>query len=114
MVWWSFSRAGFRLNPDNFPVPHASTVPKLWSESVSQRCILSNSLPNSLLKLQHRRILAPIEFAVSLKACVDKMSRACPLCGDHDHGKSSEDKKRQKSEFCHFAQSYFHAISIIS
>jgi hypothetical protein len=54
---------------------------------------VSNSFPNSLLKFQHQRIPAPIEFAVSLKVYVDKMSGDCPLCGHRDHDKSFEDEK---------------------
>jgi hypothetical protein len=41
--------------------------------------------------LRRVRIPAPIEFAVSLKIYIDKMSGACPLYGHQDHEESSKD-----------------------
>jgi hypothetical protein len=42
------------------------------------------------------QIPAPIKFAVSLKAPVDKISDACPSRGHRDHAESFEDENETK------------------
>jgi hypothetical protein len=81
-----------------------STVLKFSPESVAQRCTLSNLFSKSLLKLRRQkggqfhgeRIPAPIEFRLSLKVYVDKMSGVYRLSGLPDHKKSSKDEKETK------------------
>jgi hypothetical protein len=116
MVRWSFSRAGFRLNSDNLLARLSVnrtedltgvSVPEMSLEQLVSQEPVEAPASNRTPVLQRSRILVPIEFAVSLKAYIDKTSSACPLCGHRDHEESSKDEKRQKSKFCDFDQSCF-------
>jgi hypothetical protein len=106
MVRWSFRRAGFNLNPIQLLGPltvnpakvlERITVPEM---ALQELVSLDPSVaPASSDKSIHRRarIPAPLEFAVSLKAYVDKVSGTCPFCGHPGQAESTGDEQRAKN-----------------
>jgi hypothetical protein len=102
MVRWSWSRAGFRLISDDLLAPiiinRTEVLARIIVPEMSLEQLVSQEpteTPASAGRPVRRgaRIQAPIEFALSLKAYVDKMSGACSFGGHRDHEESSEDEK---------------------
>jgi hypothetical protein len=91
-------RAGFRLNPKNLVAPLTVTSGDVLGQIAVPEIGLEDYVfgapPEVLLpagQAGHRRAPIPklAEFAVNLKAYVDKVAGNCPLCG-HTEMKEEE------------------------
>jgi hypothetical protein len=105
MVRWSFCRAGFSLNPENLLAPV-----RVRPDEVLGRIALPEITLEELTSLEpngtaasarppvrrRARIPGPVEFAVNLKAYVDKVGGVCPLCGHKDQVEATEDEQKAK------------------
>jgi hypothetical protein len=107
MVRWDFVRAGFRFNPKNLLAPLTVTPADVLSRIAMPETGLEDYVfgapPEALLpsgRAGHRRapIPRPTEFAVNLKAYVDKMAGTCPLCG---YTEIEEDEEEEESDSIH-------------
>jgi hypothetical protein len=85
-VRWSFVRAGFHLNPKNLLAPLTTTPADVLAQIAMPKIGLEDYVfgapPEVLLPAggpEHRPapIPRPTEFAVNLKACVDKVAGIC-------------------------------------
>jgi hypothetical protein len=103
MVRWSFDRAAFRLNPNDLLGPLTvnpiEVLNRIGVPEMSLEQLISGETDEGSESQQKPiprrvRIPSPIEFAVSLKAYVDKLSGVCPLCGYRDHQKPSKEEKK--------------------
>jgi hypothetical protein len=105
MVRWSFRRAGFNLNPSQLLGPLTVnpdevlvriTVPEMALQELIS--FDPSAAATSLERSIHRRarIPAPLEFAISLKTYLDKLSGACPLCGHAGHAEPTGDEEKAK------------------
>jgi hypothetical protein len=105
MVRWSFRRAGFNLNSTQLLGPltvnPAEVLERIAVPEMALQELVSldpSTAPASSDRAIHRRarIPAPLEFAVSLKAYVDKVSGTCPLCGHSGQAELTGDEERRK------------------
>jgi hypothetical protein len=92
-VRWSFLRAGFRLNPKDLLAALTVTRTEARERIVVPELSLEEFVflaPDEAVKAAERPacrrvpIPGPTEFAISLKADVDKVAATCPLCGHRD------------------------------
>jgi hypothetical protein len=106
MVRWSFVRAGFRLNPENLYAPLTMTPADVLARIAKPEVGLEDDIfgapPEVLLpaaRAGHRRapIPRPTEFAVNMKAYVDKVAGTCPLCGRTE----IEEEEEEESDEIH-------------
>jgi hypothetical protein len=104
MVWWSFERAGFRLNSDNL-MSHliVDPTPVLDRLDVSELPFDDAfvypdqpDLQRLQLTVQHRRQRIPgqAQFAINLLVYVDMTVGKCPLCGREEGGQFSDEEER--------------------
>jgi hypothetical protein len=100
MVPWSFNHARFPLNSDNLlaslTINHTEilariNVPEMSLEQLIFQELTETSASDGRPVPWRARIPALIEFAVSSKAYINKMSGDCPLSAHRDHKESSKD-----------------------
>jgi hypothetical protein len=105
MVRWSFVRAGFRLNPKNLLAPLTVTPVDVLARIAMPEVGLENyvfgappevPLPAGRAGPRHAPIPRSTEFAVNLKAYVDKVAGICPLCGHTEIEEEEEEEKATK------------------
>ena len=105
MVRWSFSRAGFRLDPHNLFAPltvnPAEVLDRLKVPDISLESFVSLGQEEDLsstISSDHRRIRIPrpSEFAISLKAYADTVTGTCPLCGHAGRDESAREEEIAK------------------
>jgi hypothetical protein len=107
MIRWSFDRAGFRLNSDNFlspltvdptPVLDRLDVPELSFDDVF---VCPDQLDPQRLQLmaqrRRQRIPGPAQFSINLMAYVDVTVGECPLCG-HEESEQSSDEEEESTD----------------
>jgi hypothetical protein len=104
MVRWRFIRDGFRSNPNNLFTPLAVTPADVLAgiampEVTLEECVFASTTESALQagRAANRRapIPKPTDFAVNLKAYVDKVGGPCPLCG---HTEIEEDGGKEESD----------------
>jgi hypothetical protein len=100
MVRWSFIRAGFFLNPDDLFGPltvnparviDRIALPEIALEHLVAPETMRPPLSTDPLVRRRHQIPGPTEFAVSLRAYIDKVSGTYPLCGRSEEEESSDD-----------------------
>jgi hypothetical protein len=107
MVRWSFERAGFLLNSDNFlssltvdptPVLDRLGVPELPFDDAFVYPDQLNPQRLQLTKQRQRQgIPGPALFAFIIMAYVDATVGKCPLC-DHEEGEQSSDEEEESTD----------------
>jgi hypothetical protein len=104
MVRWSFIQAGFRPNPKNLLAPLTVTpadvlnriaMPEVTFKEYIFTPTTQAALPAGRAGNQHAPIPRPTDFAVNLKAYVDKVAGTCPLCG---HTEIEEEGGKEESD----------------
>jgi hypothetical protein len=103
MIWWSFERAGFRLNSDSLLSP-LTVDPTLVLDRVDVlglpfdgAFVYPDQLDLQRLQLtaqrRRQRIPGPAQFAINLMAYVNATLGKCPLCGHEERDQSSDEEE---------------------